>query len=64
MSGKALKGHRGFATKEDDAYDAEIHLRIHRYVLTEAGALLSSGESLADFVRAAVREKITRENGR
>ncbi len=61
MGGKALKGHRGFATKEDDAYDGEIHLRIHRYTLVEASALLEPGESTADFIRAAVREKINRE---
>ncbi len=57
MTGVSIPGVRGFVTKDHEPFDARLNVKFHRYLLIEAGSLLRSGESLADFVRAAVREK-------
>lgn len=66
MTGYAVRGHMGFVNKDGDGFDRRLNVRLHSETVGAMVRLKGPDDSLADFVRAAVNEKIhraTKERG-
>lgn len=61
MTGCAVRGSRGFVPKEGAAFDVRMSISFHGDEVSHAAALKLPDESFADYVRAALREKLLRD---
>ena len=52
-----------FVSKDGEPFNHRLNVRFQSFDIEEVDRLRKPGESLADFVRAAVREKILRDGG-
>ncbi len=63
MTGKSVRGVRGFVPKEGANFDYRLNVRLHRDEVEAANQRKKPDESLADFMRAALRFYILYGNG-
>lgn len=61
MTGRTIQGQRGFAPKEGVNFNARVCLRLHSDELAQVLARKRKDESAADYIRAAIREKLLRD---
>ena len=63
MTGFAVRGHMGFVPKDGERFDHRLNVRLHRDVIEQIDALKRSGDSRADFIRAAIDERVGKFSG-
>lgn len=61
MSGHKVPGTARFAAKEGVNFDCRLNIYLHSDELAQVDTLKRSGESRADYIRAALREKMLRD---
>lgn len=60
MTGYSVRGKSGFVAKEGVNFSARQNVAMHADELVQIRNVKREDESVADFIRAAVREKLLR----